>query len=223
MRDTLRPDALPASPVAPPARLRVALRAGAAGAARSLLVRLDACDLARYLFLFARIACGSALLLCTLTSLAHPCACCSDCLASCAALLVRCWFLACCFNASQCIGFRCTCQALQLYFFSAAGSLLVVSMLRSVSGFAALVKPCSSISFLLLVPCLFAAAALHSVEFPAIDRPGLYPCSAALPCECIHSSATLNLSFRINNLQNITLHYSRTLQIVLAWFAFLVL
>ena len=55
-----------------------------------LLVRLVACGLARYLSLFARIACGSALLLCTLASLAP---CCSDSLASCAALLVRCWFL----------------------------------------------------------------------------------------------------------------------------------
>lgn len=98
-----------------------------------LLVRLDACGLARYLFLFARIACGSALLLCTLASLAHVAPCCSDCLASCAALLVRCWFLACCFNASQSSGFLLLCQALRLCFFSAAGSCCCSALCR-VSG-----------------------------------------------------------------------------------------
>ena len=157
MRDTLRPDALPASPVAPrhgcgwpfvlvrlvrlaalhlqPVRLcwvscgLVLAAAGSLGCVRPCAVSVS----------FRSHRLRLCVLLCTLASLAHVAS---------AALIVShlvrlCWFAAgsflVCSNASQCSGFLLLCQALRLCFFSAA---------------------------------------LHSVEFPAIDRPGLAPVSA---------------------------------------------
>ena len=66
---------------------------------------------------------------------------------------------------------------------------------------------CSAEQALLRIPSIFYAA-LHSVEFPVIDRleTGYIVRS---PSECIHSRVILNLSFRINNLQSITLHSAR--------------
>ena len=92
------------------------------------------------LSLFACIACGSA-----------------------GSLLVRCWFLSICSNASQCSGFTLPCPAALHPCASLAGCCLL-SVLLSV-----------------LLPVLLSAAApaLHSIEFPGIDSPGLYPCSAA--------------------------------------------
>ena len=159
MRDTLRPDALPASPVAPRHGCGgcvqpVLCSACAACAIRAQCVLLswpclDACRCLRYLSLFACI------------------------LASCAA----------CAGFVLCLAF-------------------CVSMPSSVT------HPFCCVNFFCASLC---CAALCRVS-RALIALGLVPSSAALPCECIHSSATLNLSFRINNLQSITLHSARVLQ-----------
>jgi len=56
-----------------------------------------------------------------------------------------------------------------------------------------------------------AATLVLSVEFrPLIGRDWLHALRLS-PCECIHSRVILNLSFRINNLQSITIHYAMVL------------
>lgn len=163
MRDTLRPDALPASPVAPRHGCGwpfVLVRLVRLAALHSQPVRL------------CWVSCGLLLAAAGSLGCVRPCAVSVFfSLASLAALL-------CCSVPLQALRMLrpaalIVSHLVRLCWF-AAGSLLVVSMLRSLAGFCCSVKPCGSVSFLLLVP----AAALHSVEFPAIDRPGLAPCSA---------------------------------------------
>lgn len=156
MRDTLRPDALPASPVGAPrgcGQAFAALRGSAArcsaarnpcglcrvcaGCVRLSLLLLVRCWLRAALrgicfFSLASLAALAALLCCsdTLASLAQPLRLAADSLAPCAALLVSCWF-----------------------------PCLVVSMLRSVADSMHLVKPCGSAAgpaLLLLVARIIA-------------------------------------------------------------------
>ena len=106
-------------------------------------------------------------------------------------------------SVARSVGLSSPCSpALYLYLFAriacgprCSAALILAHPVRPVLCLAFCVSMLRIVAFLCCCVKFFCACAgLHSIEFPAIDRPGLVPCSAALPCECIHSRVILNLS-----------------------------